>query len=94
MQAATERPAIAQRYGTDLQQEGCHVNIPSTESQPGATNCSQVPREQQHMLPGKKEKGWFFGVKAGMIVVFIIGAIIEMGDGEIATYMVAIAIKG
>ena len=94
MQAATERPASARRYVTDLQQEGCQEEIPTTTSQHGASNCSQVPREQQHMLPGVKEISLFFGVKAGMMVIFIIGAIIKMGDGEMATYMVAIAIKG
>ena len=71
----------------DLQQEGCQEKIPTTTSQPGATNCSQVPREQQHMLPGLKEISLFFGVKPMMIVVFIIGAVVIMGDGEIATYL-------
>ena len=58
---------------------------PATTSQHGATNCSQVPREQQHMLPGVKEISFFIGVITLMIVVSIIFAIMLMGNGEMVT---------
>ena len=73
-----EIPVTTRRYGTDLQQEGFHV-IPRTTSHHGACNCLQFPREQQHMLPGKKEISLFIGL------VIVVGILFMEGTGEMAT---------
>ena len=78
------RLAIAPKYVMDLQLGECPINIPKMISQPGAINCSQVPRELQHMVEknqGKLEN--FFGVVDMMIAEYIIGVIGMMVNGEV-----------
>ena len=78
------RLAIARKYVMDLQLGECQINIPKMISQPGAINCSQVPRELQHMV--EKNQGElenYFGVVDMMIAEFIIGVIGGMVNGEV-----------
>ena len=78
------RLAIALKYVMDLQLGECQINIPKMISQPGAINCSQVPRELQHMV--EKNQGElenYFGVVDMMIAEFIIGVIGGMVNGEV-----------
>ena len=76
--------AIARKYVMDLQLGECPINMEIMISQPGAINCSQVPRELQHMV--EKNQGElenFFGVVDMMIAEYIIGVIGMMVNGEV-----------
>ena len=78
------RLAIARKYVMDLQLGECQINIPKMISQPGAINCSQVPRELQHMeFPNQGKLENFFGVVDMMIAEYIIGVIGMMVNGEV-----------